>query len=388
MTARVNTSRFEVGDPKGLEFFRARGFVVVSGVLADAELRAIDAAWDEVVDQGARANDMPAAEFVTRYPQNRDLWRKHPGFRSLLFESRQGDVAARFLGTSGVRLFHDHAIAKPVHASGIIPWHQDSAYWPLDRVGLSIWSPTTDVDVDGGCLEVVDQSHLDGPGMPQDFLVSNGSLFDRDPRITRLPVRRGESVILSGLTWHRSGPNTVAGRRLAYLTLWVPATARFRPEHAGWHPTASHVEVAPGERLDGEWFPRFGELATEDEGEPVAFPMPVRAAGPSMFTASKDIRGQIAWLLSDTADSGDGGGLSGMTLADRTLRARIAGACIERGYLGPEERDGLLQVLEDLHLNDEVRRRSVARDVYLHAPLRWWSLVGGRIAEEMARGRS
>jgi len=30
----------------------------------------------------------------------------------------------------------------------------------------------------------------------------------------------------------------------------------------------------------------------------------------------------------------------------------------------------------------------VARDVYLQGPLRWWKLVGIRIAEEMARGET
>lgn len=380
MEPRVNETRFEIADPRAVEFFRGHGFVVVREVLSAPELRAVEAAWDEVVDEGARASGMSPEEFATRFPQNRDLWQKHLGFRALLFETQQGAVARRFLGTSGVRLFHDHAIAKPAHASGTIPWHQDSAYWPLDRVGLSIWSPTTDVPADGGCLELLDGSHLDGPGVPQDFLAADAAAFDGDPRLIRVPVRRGESVILTGLTWHRSGPNLATGRRLAYLTLWVPATARFRPEHAGWHPSASHVEVAVGERLDGEWFPLFGDVAEEDEGEAVAFPMPARTGGPSMFTASKDIRGQIAWLLSRASRR-----LDDATLADPSVRARIAEACVERAYLRPDERGALIQVLEDLHTNDEVRRRSIARDVYLHAPLRWWTLVGGRIAEEMTR---
>ena len=381
----VNEIRFELQDPEARSFFKSRGFVVLRGVFGESDRADVERAWDEVVAEGAQTTGMSPVEFASRYPQNRDLWQKHPSFRRLLFETGQGQLASQFLGTSGARLFHDHAIAKPAHASGLIPWHQDSAYWPLDRVGLSIWTPTADVGVDGGCLEVLDRSHLQGPGVPQDFLASNDrAAFDEDPRLTALPVERGESVVLHGLTWHRSQPNAATGRRLAYLTLWVPATARFRPEHASWHPTAKHIAVAPGERLDGAMFPLFGQVAEEDEGDAVAFPHPNRTAGPSMFTASKDIGAQIAWLLrqegvvSDLQDP----------LTDPAIPEKIVEACVRLAYLAPTERGALLQVIEELQANDEVRKRSVARDVYLQGPLRWWKLVGIRIAEEMARGET
>jgi len=384
MALKVNEARYDLDDPRAIAFFEAHGFVVLRGVLSEPELQLVEEAFDEVVDEGARASSMPPGDFVTKYPQNRDLWQKNPGFRTLLFDTRQGEVARRFLGTSGARLFHDHAIAKPAHASGTIPWHQDSAYWPLDRVGVSLWSPTADVGVDGGCLELIDGSHLDGPGVPQDFLASDTSMLDRDPRITCVPVQRGECVVLTGLTWHRSCPNLATGRRLAYLTLWVPATARFRPEHAGWHPCVRHSEVAAGARLEGEWFPLFGEVADQDEGEPVAFPVPVRAGGPSMFTASKDIRGQIAWLLERTR----GGREETWTLADAGVRELVADECVRSEFLRPDERVALVEVLEELHINEEVRRRSIARDLYLQAPLRWWTLVGTRVAEEMVVERA
>jgi ectoine hydroxylase-related dioxygenase (phytanoyl-CoA dioxygenase family) len=380
MAITVNTVRFDRDDARGLAFFQAHGFVVLRGVLGAAERDLVEQAWDEVVAAGARESGMSPQAFATRFPQNRDLWKKHVDFEHLLFNTGQGSLATRFLGTSGVRLFHDHAISKPVNASNTIPWHQDGAYWPLDRVGLSIWTPTTDVTVDGGCLEVLDGSHLEGPRAPQDFLDAGTSVsFEGDRRLTALPVSSGESVVLHGLTWHRSRPNVVTGRRLAYLTLWVPATARFRPEHASWHPSARHVPVAPGDRLHGAWFPLFGDVSETDEGERVAFPCPPRKSGPSMFTASKDIAGQVEWLLRKNE------GEEPSNIDSVAIRERVVEACISRGILAPTERQALMRVLEDLHLNDEVRKRSVARDVYLQAPLRWWTLVGTRVAEEMDR---
>jgi ectoine hydroxylase-related dioxygenase (phytanoyl-CoA dioxygenase family) len=348
------------------------GYVVVHGMLDAQDRDAIAAGWRVVVAEAAARVGLSSTEFVASFPQNRDLWRKQEHFEKLLFTSCQGEVARHFLSVSGVRLFHDHAICKPVSGSGRIPWHQDSAYWPLDRVGLSLWTPIDDVDDDGGCLEVLDGSHREGAKEPQDFLVAGSPIDDRDPRIVRLPVRAGDTVVLNGLTWHRSGPNRGARDRLAYLTLWVPATARFVPEHAGWHPTAAHIAVPAGARLDGEWFPLFGTVAKDDEGELVQFPQPTRAAGPSMFTASRDIAEHLRWLLGATEPT-LAALLASCSAEHIALRAQ------ERGLIQGEEVAALRDLVDALALQDRVRRESVARDVYLRTAERWWSLIGAKI---------
>lgn len=374
MTPRIEDRSFAWRDPGARSFLADHGYVVVHDVLDAAQRRAIIEGWDVVVGEAARQAALSSAEFVGRFPQNRDLWRKHVTFERLLFDTPQGDVARRLLGVSGIRLFHDHAICKPVQSSGVIPWHQDSAYWPLDRVGLSLWTPTDDVDVDGGCLEVVAGSHRDGPAEPQDFLAGRSAVAGDDSRRVLLPVAVGATVVLTGLTWHRSAPNRSRRDRLAYLTLWVPATARFVPEHAGWHPTAAHIAVAPGERLDGDWFPLFGEVPQGDEGEAVRFPLPAPSTGPSMFTASRDIAAQIGWLAgrSETALAAI---FAACPIDELVVRA------LSRGVVAGDDAVELRDLLGALELQDRVRRASVARDVYLRTVERWWTLVGARIAE-------
>lgn len=374
MSHRIESRRFAWRDPAARAFLAEHGYVVVRGVLGPAEREAIAAGWDALIHEAADRVGLDPVELVERFPQNRDLWRKHARFERLLFATPQGEVARTFLGVSGVRLFHDHAISKPCGRSGVIPWHQDSAYWPLDRVGLSLWTPTAGVDADGGCLEVLAGSHRDGPCEPQDFLAGATPVSDGDPRRVALPVDPGETVVLNGLTWHRSAANRSARDRLAYLTLWVPATARFVPEHAGWHPTAAHIAVAPGERLDGEWFPLFGELSPDDEGQAICFPLPAPRVGPSMFTASRDIAAQIGWLV----------GRSEATLAAIFAACSIdelALGALARGVVAADQGGELRDLLEALALQDRVRRESVARDVYLRTVERWWTLAGARIEE-------
>ena len=374
MIPAVETQRFHWSDPAAKTFYDDHGYVIVTGVLDSEERATIRPAWQALVEEAAEAAELDPISFEQRFPQNRDLWSKSEPFRSLLFETRQGEVARHFLGTQGARLFHDHAIAKPSNRSDTIPWHQDSSYWPVDRAGNSLWTPVEGVATDGGCLKVLDGSHLDGPGTPQDFLNPDDVDRDADPRLTLLPVEAGETVVLHGLTWHGSGPNTHPVDRLAYLTLWVPSSSCFQPAHAGWHPTAAHIEVAPGERLRGDWFPLFGAEADND-GEAVAFSPLQPGEGLTMFDASKAIRGQLCWLL----------GVEDLDLEEldsHSARASVVEAAQRRGVLGESEVAELRATLTALVLQERIRKRYVARDVYLSTVQRWWHLVGHRIQDQ------
>lgn len=377
---RVNAARFDIDQlDEASEFFNEHGFVVLHDVLTENELQGISSGWDSLLSDACEQVGLTRSEFETRFPQNRDLWLKNDTFKELLFDSAQGKVAASLLGVSSVRLFHDHAIAKPSRQSSTIPWHQDNAYWPVDRAGLSLWTPVDDVAVDGGCLTVLDGSHLDGPDTPQDFLVHRDNWQDRDPRLMHIPVNRGETVVLHGLTWHSSHPNETDIDRLAYLTLWIPGTSRYLPDHADWHPTSRFIDVEPGDRVKGEFFPLFGELTPEDEGEAVDFPPPAKASGPSMFKASNQIAGQLSWLIDQPVAS------ISSTVSEFGA-ATIAATAVATGITPAAEEAALAQLLNDLVLQEEVRKQSVARDVYLKNVQRWWQLAGFRIAEVRADG--
>ncbi|MDP3151452.1 MAG: phytanoyl-CoA dioxygenase family protein [Archangium sp.] len=377
MPPRVESRSFPWHSAEAKAFFDAHGYAVVDRVLTDDSLDQINRGWNEVVHDSAVLAGLSPTSFVERFPQNRDLWRKNEQFRTLLFDTEQSAVVRRFLGAKAVRLFHDQAICKPPGRSGAIPWHQDSAYWPLDRVGLSVWTPTADVPTTGGCLKVIDGSHRDGPAPPQDFLANRGVARDCDARLVLLPTRRGQSVILDGLTWHASDPNGAVEDRLAYLTLWVPAAARFVPAHANWHPSSAHIHVAPGERLEGEYFPLFGDAIGDEEssGRLVSFPAPMRANGPSMFTASKDIAAQIAWLRGSTGAPSPLSEQLGTTEQLASIISRL----VECAVIKPNQQGAVLELLVELRQQELVRRVSVARDVYLRAVSRWWEVAGSAI---------
>lgn len=369
--------RKHLGEAKS--FFEEHGFVILKDVLDGAQLELISSGWDNLVAEASGRTELSVEQFVERFPQNRDLWMKSEAFETLLFESPQAEIASSLLGISGVRLFHDHAIAKPAGRSSTIPWHQDNAYWPVDRAGLSLWTADEAVSQNGGCLTVLDGSHRDGPAEPQDFLSPAKHEHDEDPRLLDLPVQKGDTVVLHGLTWHFSRPNVSNMDRLAYLSLWIPSTSRYEPEHAGWHPTSTFIDVEPGERIESEWLPLFGDVPAEDEGEGVEFPAPAERDGPTMFKAGDQIAEQIAWLIGRQPTS-----LS--DLLNEPGPAAIADAAAGSGTIATPDRDALVKVLDRVALQEKVRQSSVARDVYLETVGRWWKLAGSKIREARADG--
>ena len=90
----VNEIRFELQDPEARSFFKSRGFVVLRGVFGESDRADVERAWDEVVAEGAQTTGMSPVEFASRYPQNRDLWQKHPSFRRLLLRRDRGNWQA------------------------------------------------------------------------------------------------------------------------------------------------------------------------------------------------------------------------------------------------------------------------------------------------------
>jgi ectoine hydroxylase-related dioxygenase (phytanoyl-CoA dioxygenase family) len=258
---------FAAGDPRARTFYDEHGYVVLAPQLSPEERAALRRALAALLSRYAADQGLPLDTYLASISQWRDLWREDDTFRATLGDPRLWSTAAHFMGRAGARLLHDHVIAKPAHASDMVPWHQDYPYWPVDTAeGLSCWCPLDDVGPGGGCLEVLDGSHLWGESPPADFLAGDRGAFDTHPELVRLPVPAGSIVVLQSLTWHRSGPNCEAGSRSAYISLWLPPDARYAPEHSRWHPVNEHVGVQPGEILDDDWFPCFGEREIRGPG--------------------------------------------------------------------------------------------------------------------------
>ncbi len=152
-----------------------------------------------------------------------------PRFREWLSNPLFERVArARIDG--GVVIYRAILFNKGEPGGSEIPWHQDGGkLWGLSQMPeLQIWTALDDAPVDGGCLEVVPGSHLDGFATDLGGVVppDRVELAQANQRAVLLPVAAGEAVLVHNRIWHRSGRSRTGRRRLGFSVCYMSAATR------------------------------------------------------------------------------------------------------------------------------------------------------------------
>lgn len=242
-------------------------------------------------------------------------------------------------------------------------------FWPVDLPGCSTWTPLEDVVENGGCLEVIDCSHLEGCEQPVDFMAEERWVFPNGSIRVKLPVNAGNTILLHSLTWHRSSPNSTSSDRPAHIGLWVHNGVHWRPDMVDWHPLNDHVEANPGEQLIGEMFPSWGEIEELNRPEEDIHQGTVRTNGISMFDASKILGEQMKSILSLE------GSLSTLLKEDKN-REEVARKTIKMGFVDDDDFDKLMSILERLYICHAAYVLHRARNVFNATYADWWEIAG------------
>ena len=106
---------------KQIHFYRENGFLVIDDFLAGTELASWRKAVDEAVVHHLSREDTHHNQrgegnyYKYVFVQCVNLWKTSEQIKSLVLDSRLGKLATDLAGTSGVRLYHDHAMVK-------LPW--------------------------------------------------------------------------------------------------------------------------------------------------------------------------------------------------------------------------------------------------------------------------
>lgn len=371
MKTRENTTKFESMNGEATEFFNRHGWVVINQRLNEMTLDEARSSWIELRERCAQEMGVSIDAYRKEISQWRDLWTHGGAFLNLLDNQEQvRGVAQEGMDWSGVRLLHDHIIAKPAGKTNKkIPWHQDSMFWPVDLPGCSTWTPMEDVGVTGGCLEVIDASHLEGCEQPVDFMAEERWEFGDEAERVLLPVKAGSTVLLHSLTWHRSSPNTTESDRPVHIGLWIHPSARWRPDLVDWHPVNAHCSIEPGERLEGEMFPMWGELEETEIPDVQIHDGTVRSGGISMFDASSILSRQISTILQKE------GTLSSL-LSSPEQRYEVMEKTVEHGVCIKSQEEEILAVLERLYICHAAYVLHKARNVFNASYADWWNLAG------------
>lgn len=204
------------------EFYRAHGFwispVILPDEVVDAAERGMDryyagdldstgihpADWRPTVGEGLRKDD-----YSSFCVEELGQLVRHPAI---------GGTAAALSGATGIRLWHDQLLFKPVDRAAMqanVGWHTDRQYWTActSTEMLTAWVPFHDVTPEDGSVSFFDGSHTwDVAGM--DFFSQDLAGLERSAReqgvsgeLVPTTIKRGQVSFHHCRTVHGSGPN-------------------------------------------------------------------------------------------------------------------------------------------------------------------------------------
>ena len=167
-----------VVDQATIDEFRQAGATVIRGAFTPEEVA--------VVERGIERNlAEPGPMFLVasreddpgRFVEDFCNWQRIEEFGQIAMESKAADIAGALMGSSEVRLYHDHMLVKEPGTQQETPWHQDQPYYNVDGfMNCSMWMPVDPVAKES-TLEFLAGSHLSGWRMPRTFLDNQAKWF-------------------------------------------------------------------------------------------------------------------------------------------------------------------------------------------------------------------
>ena len=225
---------------KQIEFYRENGFLVIGDFLTHAELSVWRDAVDEAVAEHVSRSDAYHNQgrgnsyYENVFVQCVNLWKTSEKIKGLILAPELGRMAADLAGTSGVRLYHDHAMVKQPWANPT-NFHVDNPYDPFySHQAIMFWVALDDTTVQNGCLYFLPGTHKTSNFEVGGILgeAGVGELFREYPEWAEIEpyaaeMNAGAGVFISGMVAHAAGPNMTTHPRRAFAMLFMPEDATF-----------------------------------------------------------------------------------------------------------------------------------------------------------------
>jgi ectoine hydroxylase-related dioxygenase (phytanoyl-CoA dioxygenase family) len=257
-----------------VDAFQRDGALVLRQLLEPAEV--------ELLRQGIEANlarPSPRAKVASApadpgwFIEDFCSWQENESYRRFIFESALGEVAARLMGSSSARLYHDHMLTKEPGTRARTPWHQDQPYYNIAGAqNCSFWIPVDAVSRES-TLEFVAGSHRGPWLMPRSFMDAQAKWFPEgtladlpdidghrgEYRILGWELQPGDAVCFHMLTLHASGGVGAAQRRRVFSVRLIGDDVRHAPR--AWQTSPAFPGLAQalpaGAPLEHPLFPRL-----------------------------------------------------------------------------------------------------------------------------------
>lgn len=207
--------------------FDRQGFLRLEGMFAQDDLDAVEAAIDPIeaeLEQAvtehsggkSRLTDAGTITFTTHIAQRSEEARKFASHAKIR------DICLDIVGAP-VRLYWDQSVYKKTGKKQEFPWHQDNGYTFINpQQYLTFWIPLVDVDEENGCPWIVPGMHHLGTLEHWTTPIGLQCLTGSEEAVS-VPAKRGDIILFSSLSPHRTGPNMKEGSiRKAYVLQYAP----------------------------------------------------------------------------------------------------------------------------------------------------------------------
>lgn len=273
-----------------LSQFQRQGFLLKPGLFTAQDLKPLQSALTEIIDQAARAlqsegkltqihQDLPFGQRLARiFLDNRSAGEaitgqvmgkggggyngpamlqtiRHPALLSCI----ESLVGPDIVGSSVYRI----RPKLPGWDRGEVPWHQDSGYFlgHCDRhLIVTCWVPLVDATLENGCLHVLPTVHKSG--ILRHFTDGHAGFLEVPVEPVPVPMKAGDVLLLTNLTPHASFANRTNQVRwsidLRYQSAQVPNNVEEEP--ASYTPERDPVTMA--------CYPPEADFVIRDQSDP------------------------------------------------------------------------------------------------------------------------
>ena len=200
-----------------VEDFARDGAVCARGVVSAALLERVAVAIDANLAQPSELAQVASGDGDPgRFVEDFCNWPRFPAYVELA--QAMAPLASALMGSSTVRLYHDHLLVKEAGTKQPTPWHQDQPYYDVEgRDVISMWLPV-DAVPRASSLEFVAGTHRGPWLMPRTFMLRESKWFpdgsladvpsiddDRDAfPIIGWELQPGDAVFFHALALHGS----------------------------------------------------------------------------------------------------------------------------------------------------------------------------------------
>jgi ectoine hydroxylase-related dioxygenase (phytanoyl-CoA dioxygenase family) len=252
--------------------FQNEGAVVVRDFFSAAQIQLLSRGIEQNLAQPSSLFiDASAPGGRSRFVEDFCNWQRNDFYREFIFDSGLGHLAKELMGSSQVRLYHDHLLVKEPNTEQRTPWHQDQPYYNVDgRQNVSMWIPVDPVPKVSS-LEFLAGSHLGPWLMPRTFMSKQARWFpegaltdvpDIEADRAKYPIlswalEPGDLVCFHMLTLHGAGGVGPGDRRRVFSVRFLGDDMRHAPRPWRTSPPFDGLEreLAAGSPMDHPLFP-------------------------------------------------------------------------------------------------------------------------------------